>query len=156
MIAVSTLLNELYASGVTAQREGEQLVLDGPRSAFTEDFINKLRANKQELLSCLEGKALFNERAAIAERDGGYPLLAAELIAFEDCLAQWLCANPPHCTDSSVCLHCGKPLEEGTVVPVTVVGDAGRRGALHTICAGRWRSLRRWEGKTTLIWLLQP
>ena len=52
-------------------------------------------------------RAFFDERAGIAEFDGGLPRLEAEARAFTCCVAEWLNRNPVR-SSSDRCLRCGE------------------------------------------------
>ncbi len=57
-------------------------------------------------------QAFFDERAAIAEHDGGLPRADAEARAYEHCVIEMLWQNPPSTSGPERCAHCGKPLGE--------------------------------------------
>jgi hypothetical protein len=93
---------------------GDQLVVDGPEAAVTGAPIEKVRKLKPEILRCLDDwssedwQAFFEERAGIAEFDGGLSPADAEAMAFECCIAEWLNRHPCQ-SDPGRCVPCGKP-----------------------------------------------
>src|SRR5262245_27981205 len=116
-----------------------------------------LRRHKRSIVSLMQGRllalrqpvqawdpvdwrAFFDERAGIAEYDGGLPRAEAEARAFDCCIAEWLLRNP---IDSSAdtCLGCGKSatIDE----PLVAIGVVGSGEAwLHCGCVPAWRAAR--------------
>ncbi len=86
-------------------------------------------------------RAYFDERAAIAEFDGGLPRVEAEARAFGCCVAEWLLRNPIHSSPDR-CLECEKPAKaDDPLLPIGVVG-AGEVW-LHCDCVPGWHSARK-------------
>jgi hypothetical protein len=85
-------------------------------------------------------KALFDERAAIAEFDGGLTRSTAEEGAVEFCVAMWLNRRP---ADSAAghCAWCGNP--ESTVAAVVPFGVGEHHTWLHPRCWPAWHRRRR-------------
>ncbi len=83
----------------------------------------------------------FNERAGIAEFDGGQSRREAEAQAFECCVSEWLCQHP-QASEPGSCAHCGRgDLAGRDVLPY---GDAIHGAThLHSECWGQWYAKRR-------------
>ena len=90
------LIGDLSRLGVTFSIEGGRLILDGPDTALPDAVIERVRAHKAEILGLLkhessawaaeDWRAFFNEKAGIAEFDGGLTRTVAEDTALEACL----------------------------------------------------------------------
>ena len=82
--------------------------------------------------------AHFDERAGIAEHDGGLSRADAERQAFESCIMDWLWQHPPPASGPEQCAHCGEPLgEPGRDGLPFLTGDGGHVW-LHSGCHGDW------------------
>src|SRR5262249_58589 len=119
------------------------------------DVVDMLRRHKRSIVSLLQGRflalrqpieawdpvdwgAFFDERAGIAEYDGGLPRAEAEARAFDCCVAEYLLRTPlPSSPDG--CLEGGKPTKPDD--PLWAVGVAGwGEGWLHCGCVSPWHS----------------
>src|SRR5262245_2144374 len=109
-------LKTARAAGLTFHIEGKHLVVEGPSTppAHVVEAISRHKAEIVELLrlsaagwSAEDWQALFDERAAVLEYDGGLGRLDAELRAFEDCVDHWLATHPPATHDDGCCMRCG-------------------------------------------------
>lgn len=95
-------LREAQAAGVAIRVEGDDLVLEAV-SPPPFSIIECLARHKPEIVALLrlergswsdeDWRAHFEERAAIAEYDGGLPRQQAEVGAYENCLIEWLDLN---------------------------------------------------------------
>lgn len=95
-------------------------------------------------------RAYFDERAGIAEHDGGLARADAEQRAFECCVMEWLWRNPPLASGPERCAHCGEPLAEpGRDSLPYLTGDGGHPW-LHSGCHGDWTAQRRAEALAAL------
>ena len=95
-------------------------------------------------------QAHFDERAGIAEHDGGLARTDAEHRAYECCVVEWLWRNPPPASGPERCAHCGKPLgEPGRDGLPYLTGDGGHTW-LHSSCLGDWTAKRRAEAVAAL------
>ncbi len=93
-------------------------------------------------------QAFFDERAGIAEHDGGLSRADAEQQAFAGCAVEWQWRNPPPpATGPERCAHCGEPLGEDGLPFLT--GDGGHVW-LHSDCHGGWTAQRREEAVAAL------
>jgi hypothetical protein len=85
-------------------------------------------------------QAHYDERAAIAEFDGGLCRPEAEERAFNCCVAEWLGRNPVY-SSSDRCLLCAEAdRPNDSLLPVVLAG-AGQAW-LHCDCVPAWRSAR--------------
>ena len=92
-------------------------------------------------------RARFDERAGFLEHDGGWSRLEAEVQAFEQCIVEWLNANPSF-SPAGRCIWCGKP---GTPSAMVVPFGAGEHHAwLHAHCWPAWHHSRRAEATKAL------
>lgn len=89
--------------------------------------------------SAIDWQAYFDERAAIAEYDGGLSRADAEAQAFECCISRWLADHPQTQPDATICPHCGKP--NGAIGRVTIATANGIW--LHGTCHAEWLKRRR-------------
>ena len=85
----------------------------------------------------------FDERAAIAEFDGGLSRPVAEQRALESCIAHWLNLNPADPTIENSCAVCGETLDHSSPNDVTVLRPGGGHHWLHEGCLGEWWRMRR-------------
>ena len=79
-------------------------------------MLDALSRHKAEIVALLrpgrdgwsgeDWQVYFDERAAIAEFDGGLPRASAEARAFQCCVAEWLNRHPV-CSPPGRCLGCG-------------------------------------------------
>jgi hypothetical protein len=91
-------------------------------------------------------RTYFDERAAIAEFDGGFARPEAEVLAFEFCLGEWLGQNPVY-SPGDHCYLCGGRANR-SLVPVGLAG-AGEVW-LHIGCSAAWRTARRADAVAAL------
>jgi hypothetical protein len=92
-------------------------------------------------------KALFDERAAIAEFDGGLTRSQAEERAVEFCIAMWLNRRPAESAPGH-CAWCGRPEAPGGAVVPIGVGDF--HTWLHPRCWPAWHRRRRADALAAL------
>jgi len=89
--------------------------------------------------SARDWRAYFNERAGIAEYSGGLSRAAAEELAFEWCIVEWLNTSRVR-SDPGRCAWCGAGSEEGhQLVPY---GFGASQMWLHTRCHVHWYPAR--------------
>jgi hypothetical protein len=120
--------------------------------------MNLLSRHKADVIALLRSgsdgwsgedwRALFEERAAIAEFDGGLPRASAEASAFACCVAEWLNRNPVR-SPPGRCLGCGgneqahdKLLPFGT--------EPTGHAWLHSRCWEAWHASRKVEAVAVL------
>ncbi len=102
-------------------------------------------------------QAYFDERAGIAEHDGGLVRADAEQRAFECCKMEWLWQNPPPASGPERCAHCGEPIGEPGRDGLPFLTGAGGHTWLHSGCHSDWTTQRRAEAVAALAILgLRP
>jgi hypothetical protein len=130
------------AEGVVIRIDKGDLFLSAKR-APPVDLVRALRNEKAAIVDLLmrrdaeELRAIFDERAAIIEHDGGRNRAEAELLAYEHTLAHWM-ARHPASTSTGRCAWCGAhEADEGVLVPY---GGGGTYAWLHYGCYPAWRA----------------
>ena len=151
------LLERVAAAGGSVALDGDNLELSAP-APLPDELISELRAAKPDLLDHLRGGAwdstdwcaLYGERAAIMEHDGGLPREEAERRAHEETVLHWLHRHPPEPTNPEHCAHCNQPTGEAGNGAVPFL--AGERGHcwLHHRCWEPWTQARREEALAAL------
>ena len=84
--------------------------------------------------------AWFDERAGIAEFDGGLRREAAERQAFESCIVEWQRQNPVK-VSPSICAGCGAGATADAPLALSRVQPA----PLHVECAQDWHE--KWRAQ---------
>ena len=137
-------------NGIRLGVVGADLILDAEREPGPS-VLEAIRRNKAEIVALLgadhddwtaeDWHAFFDERAGIAEFDGGQTRKQAEAMAFKCCVVEWLNRQPGR-SDPGRCAACGKPDRDGhTVVPF---GSEGHGHAwLHPECWDGWHQERQ-------------
>lgn len=108
-------LKAARAAGIELALDGDDLALSAA-SAPSAAMLDALSRHKAEIVALLrpgrdgwsgeDWLAFFDERAGIAEFDGGLPRGEAEARAFECCAVEWLNRNPVRSSPGR-CLGCG-------------------------------------------------
>ena len=93
-------------------------------------------------------QALFQERAAIREYEGGFARSEAERLAFDDTVAHWLSAHPPPATSPDRCVHC-RATQRTNDVLLPVLAEGGHTW-IHDGCWTEWYRFRRQEAVAAL------
>ena len=143
-------LKAARAAGIELALDGADLALSAA-SAPPAAVLDALSRHKAEIVGLLgsgrdgwsakDWQVYFDERAGIAEFDGGLPRAEAEARAFECCVVEWLNRNPV-CSPPGRCLHCGGSeavLDE--LVPFGT-GPSGHAW-LHSRCWAAWHVNRK-------------
>jgi hypothetical protein len=141
-MSAAAALKAARDAGIELGIDGDDLLLEAvsePPTATIEDLsrhkaeiIELLRPNKDSW-SAEDWRLYFEERAAIAESDGGLPRAKAEAQAFECCVDEWLNRNPTPSAPGH-CAWCGQSESHHAVVPLErsrepgCTASAGRRG----------------------------
>ena len=153
-------LKAARAAGVELRVDGEVLVLEAvaPPPA---DVIHLLARNKPALVALLRlgedgGKAhdlhaFFNQRATIAEFDGGLPRREAEARAFGACVVEWLNRTPVRSAPDRCC-RCGGG-EPGDNVLLPFGADRVGHAWLHSTCWRPWHERRHGQA-IDFLWAL--
>jgi hypothetical protein len=93
-------------------------------------------------------RAFFDERAGIAEFDGGLPRQQAEVRAFTCCVAEWLNRNPVR-SPPDRCLRCGEA-EQGHDPLLPLGTESTGHAWLHSRCWSAWHAARQAEATEAL------
>ena len=93
--------------------------------------------------------AFFDERAAIAEFDGGLSRPEAEALAFECCVVEWLNRNLV-CSPSDHCLGCGEA-EQTNDLLLPFGAHANGHAWLHEGCWSEWCQGRKAQAVAALL-----
>ena len=102
--------------GIRVRVSGADLILDAEREPAPRvlEAIRRHKASIINLLTAAEGnwtaedwRAFYDERAGIAEFDGGQTRAEAEALAFECCIVEWLNLHPQR-SNPGRCVWCGK------------------------------------------------
>ena len=153
-------------NGVRLGVAGTDLILDAdwePAPRVLE-AIRRHKAGIVALLTAAAGdwtaqdwRVFYDERAGIAEHDGGLSRADAEQQAFDCCVVEWLWRNPPPASGPERCVHCVKPLGEPGRDGLPFLTGGGRHVWLHNGCHGDWTAQRRAEAVAALAILgLRP
>lgn len=134
-------------NGVHLGVAGVDLILNADREPASRvlEAIQQHKAGIVALLSGPEGdwtardwQVFFDERAGIAEFDGGQPRAGAEAFAFEWCVVEWLNRHP-EASDPTECAWCGEPEAPWSAV---VPFGAETHTWLHPDCWPAWSEMR--------------
>jgi hypothetical protein len=143
-------LKAARAAGIELAVDGDDLALSAA-SAPPTAMLDAISRHKAEIMALLrpahdggsgeDWLAFFDERAGIAEFDGGLPRGEAEARAFECCVGEWLNRNPVR-SPPGRCLHCGG--REVTYDKLLPYGTEPTGHAwLHSLCWEAWHANRR-------------
>jgi hypothetical protein len=149
-MSASQALRAARAAGIHLEVDGDDLLLEAPAPPPTA-VLDALSRHKAEIVRILrpvkdgwsaeDWRLYFEERAAVAEFDGGLPRKNAEAQAFECCVVKWLDLNPTPSARGH-CAWCGQTEANGAVV-VRYGTEPGTHASLHTECWPAWQELRR-------------
>lgn len=150
-MSAAEALKQAHAAGVRVAISGSDLYLEASAPPPSE-VLSLLAQSKADILTLLrrgrDGRSdqdwleFFEERAGIAEFDGGLPRDQAEARAFSCCVGEWLQRNPVR-SPAGRCCHCGH--SQGLLVPSLTdcsTVDPGHTW-LHQECAPAWHQARR-------------
>jgi hypothetical protein len=137
--------------------DGDDLVLEAA-SAPPAAVLDALSQNKAEIVALLrpgrdgwsaeDWQVLFDERAGIAEFDGGLPRAQAETQAFTCCVVEWLNRNSVR-SQPGRCHHCGRA--ESAHEPLLPFGaETDGHAWLHSRCWPAWYAARKAEAAAAL------
>ena len=159
MSATPDIIVQVRAAGGRIMIIEDRLKVRAPLP-LPDKLVAELRLHKAEVMAFLQDRkaawtpedwrAFFDERAGIAEHDGGLARVNADLQAYECCISEWLWRNPPLASGPERCAHCGGPLREpGRDGLPYLTGDGGHTW-LHSGCHGDWTARRRAEAVAAL------
>jgi hypothetical protein len=150
-------LKSARAFGIHVRVDGDNLELEAPEQP-PQAVLDLLSLHKAGILKLLrpnndgwspeDWQVFFNERAAIAEFDGGLPRAQAEARAFACCVAEWINRNLTPSAPGR-CLACGggdRPWD-----PLLPCGtDAMGHAWVHRECLPAWHQAREAEAIVAL------
>jgi hypothetical protein len=154
-------LRAARAAGIDFALDGDDLVLSAA-SAPPAALLDGLSRHKAEIVALLrpapdgwsaeDWQVFFDERAGIAEFEGGLPRASAEARAFECCVVERLNRNlyrsaPGHC------LGCGG--REYAHDPLLAYGTELGHAWLHSRCWEVWHANRKAEAVAILSPILR-
>jgi hypothetical protein len=149
-------LKAARAAGIRLSIDGDALMLEAAAAppASMLDLLSRHKAGIVALLRPVNGwsgadwLAFFDERAGIAEFDGGLPRAEAEARAFACCVVEWLNRNPVR-SHPGRCLGCGGA--ERAHDPLLPFGtESGGHAWLHSGCSSAWHSARKADALAAL------
>jgi hypothetical protein len=144
-------------AGIRIVVDGDAITLeaDAPPPAGVLNLLSRHKAGVVALLrtgsdgwSGEDWRALFDERAGIAEFDGGLPRASAEARAIACCVAEWLNRNPV-CSPPGRCLGCGAGNHAHDKLLPFGTEQAGHAW-LHARCWPAWHASRKAEAVAAL------
>lgn len=150
-------LKAARAAGVQLKTDGDDLVLEAsaPPPAAVLNLLSHHKAGIVTLLrpgrdswSVEDWQVFFDERAGIAEFDGGLTRAHAETRAFACCVAEWLNCNPVR-SPPGRCPGCGA--DDHAHDPLLRYGVEGTGHVwLHSRCRPAWYAGRKAEAVAAL------
>ncbi len=137
-------------NGVRLGVAGGDLILNADREP-APGVLETIRRHKAGIVALLtapvgdwtaeDWQTFFDERAGIAEFDGGQTRANGEAVAFECCIVEWLNRHPER-SDPDRCAWCEKPDRDGhAVVPFGT--ESHGHSWLHPECWNPWHENRR-------------
>jgi hypothetical protein len=156
-MSAARALKAARAAGIRLGIDGDALTLEAdvaPPTAVV-DLLSRHKAGVVALLrpahdgrSAEDWLAFFDERAGIAEFNGGLPRADAEVRAFACCVVEWLNRNPVR-SSPGCCLGCGG--KEHAHDPLLPFGtESSGHAWLHSRCWAAWYERRRAEAFVAL------
>jgi hypothetical protein len=150
-------LKAVRDAGIRLGVDGDTLMLDAD-AAPPPGLLELLSCHKAQVLALLrtgsdgwsgeDWRALFDERAAVAEFDGGLSRAMAEARAFACCAAEWLNRNPVR-SPAGRCLRCGGgDHAHDALLPFGT--DPTGLAWLHSRCWDAWHAGRKAEAVAAL------
>ena len=157
-MSAANALKAARDAGIELSVDGEALVLEAPASPPSSviDLLTRQKAgviallrDEQEGWSADDWLAFFDERAGIAEFDGGLLRPEAEALAFACCLSEWLNRNPVH-SPPGRCLGCGADEQDDDPV-LPFASEARGHAWLHARCWSAWHARRKAKAVAALV-----
>lgn len=150
-------LRAARAAGVDISVEGNDLALRAT-SQPPDPLLEALSQNKAEIVHLLrhgedswsveDWQVFFDERAGIAEFDGGLSPEQAEAQAMACCVSEWMYQNPP-ASSPEQCLACHG--NDSTSDPLLPFGAETHGHAwLHSRCWAGWHRARKEDAVAAL------
>jgi hypothetical protein len=150
-MSAAEALSAAHSAGIRITIDGGDLVLDAPAPpppavidllARHKTAIVKLLHPGSDVWSTPNWQEFFEERASIAEFEGGLPRDEAQGYALSRCVAEWLRRNPAR-SASGRCALCGE--SSGMLLPYLTGYSVSEPGHtwLHHGCSPTWHQQRR-------------
>ena len=150
-------LRAARAAKIDVSIEGTHLVLRAPAPP-PPAVIDALKLNKPAIVAILrrelshwnvaDWNVFFDERAGIAEYEGGLSRQEADVLEFQHCVVEWLIRHPVQ-SSPGLCFGCGRGDEHaGIVVPFGM--EASGHVWLHSDCWPAWHAARKTEAVAAL------
>jgi hypothetical protein len=157
-MSAAEALKAACAAGIRMRIDGDDLVLEAssPPPSAVLALLSRYKAGIVTLLwlgrdgwSVEDWQVFFDERAGIAEFDGGLTRAHAETGAFACCVAEWLNCNPVR-SPPGRCPGCGA--DDHAHDPLLRYGVEGTGHAwLHSRCWPAWYAGRKAEAVAALV-----
>lgn len=157
-MSVAEALQAARHAGIDLHVDGFDLVLEAsaPPPPAVIDLLSRYKADVIAMLrpagdvwSAEDLLAFYEERAAIAEFDGGQSREQAEAHAFDCCITEWLNRHLLS-SDSDCCAWCHQPdTAQHAVVPFNA--NDLQHTWLHPECWQSWHEERRSQAQTSLL-----
>jgi hypothetical protein len=156
-VSAAEALRAAREAGVDLRVDDQELVLQAPAPP-PEEVLDLLSRHKTGVIALLraagedwsaeEWHGFHDERAAIAEYDGGLSRQEAEALACTCCVLEWLYRNPVRSSPER-CLGCGQ--SDAPSEPLLPFGTKTAGHAwLHHSCWGAWHAGRKGEAVADL------
>ena len=156
-MSAAQALKAARAAGIELDVDGDDLLWASPKQPPTAvldllachkaGIVRLLRSGDDEW-SAEDWQAFFDERAGIAEHDGGLSRGEAEALAFDHCVMEWLMRHPVR-SNPSACLRCGRAEDERAFV-LPFGTEASGHAWLHSDCWPAWHAARKTEAAAAL------
>lgn len=158
-MSAAEALKQARTAGIRIGIDGDDLVLYGPGERPIQ-VLDLLRQHKADILMLLrrgrdgwsgeDWREFFEERAGIAEFDGGLPRDQAEARAFSCCVGEWLYRNPVR-SPLGRCDRCGQ--SKGMLLPYLTGYSSSDPGHtwLHQECSPTWHHARKAKAVLALV-----
>jgi hypothetical protein len=157
-MSAAEALAQARSSGIRLRIDGDDLALEASAPPPAE-VLDLLVQHKAEIVTLLllgndgwsdeDWREFFDERAGIAEFDGGLPRDQAEAQAFSCCVGEWLLRNPVQ-SPSGRCHQCGH--SGGMLLPYLTGYSVKTPGHtwLHQDCSPAWHRTYRAKAEAAL------
>jgi hypothetical protein len=149
-MSAAEVLRTARAAGLQIATDGCDLLLEA-REPPSPQVLSALASHKSGIIALLRAsdggwtaadwQAYFDERAGIAEFDGGLSRRQAEARAFACCVAEWLNRHPV-LSSPGRCLSCGSGDHTGDVLLPFGIEPIGHAW-LHSRCWSAWYANRK-------------
>jgi hypothetical protein len=156
-MSAAAVLRAARAAGVELAIDGNDLLLDAATMP-PASVVDALRLHKAEIVAMLrpgcdgwsaeDWRLFFEERAAMAEVDGGLPRTEADAQALRCCIAEWLNRNPTRSAPGRCAWCCQAESKDAVVLPYGV--EPGTHIWLHAECWPAWQVTRRSQAREAL------